>query len=1092
MGPSKDRKGATSIRLFQKNLRDMITGIRSHKDKQKDFMNKCLQDIRAEVVSNDVRTKAVAIEKATYLHSLGFNMNWASFHVVELMSTPNVKYKRVGYLAATQSFGDDTDVVLLIPNLLKKDLASPNPAEAALAISCLGNIVTPELSQTLVADVYSLLNNHKPDLRRRACLCLYKCFLRYPEALRPSFARLTECLEDDDQTVVQAAVTVLSELAMHNPKTYLPLAPKFYKLLTTSSSNWMTIKLVKVFGALTPLEPRLGKKLVGPLSEILETTSAKSLLYECIRTVVMGMTTQEKVVRQAVDKLKDMLEDTDPNIKFLALDALTYLLESHPRVVAEHKGNIFGCLDHEDTNIQYCALKIVRGLVTKKTLMDTSAHLMGAMGKAAQRFRDELVWSVVHICQNDRYALVTDFVWYLSVLADLARVPSSAHGGLVGEQLVDICLRVEVVRESAVAILKPLLLDPALLEPTDSNATVPDALKAIAWIVGEYAHFIPDHREVIAALSHPGVANLPPHVQAVYVQALLKVYACAVAGHAGLIRPPPPAPPPSLAPFERAPDPELTAATTAVDVAVEEPDEKAAEAPAYASDSEADEDKKVSVVQEVKQEAEEAGDDAEMGSGEAKDGEREETEEEGREAEADEKPEPEALPRPEPLQELALAPAPAVPPMEPEPESEPEETHNAALVPMTPYLSGLAELILDNLSPFCVSLHLEVRERSCQLQTILGLVSAAEAETPGQGVAIMEQFAVVLAEEVQPVSAKAQRKVEPPAGLLLSAPLAKEWDSLLASSGDEESDDERDDVGGKARKKGKKGGKRDKSKDVTDLFTIKKSKEQIAKEEQEARDMLQKHREKMGNYYLGGEVTVPAGETAGGKTKKRGKKGQQVEAIAAPAPPEPVMTAYMKQSLTGGKMARPTIKGESDSSDDEQSSGGRTVGTARGRSAAGAGKVAYAPKNGATSLHAGLGHYDPLKPLGRGEVMPAVEAYPTFDPYANEGGGGGGNAFQAPAGGKGQRRQKHGGVAEDAPGRAEKRRAHEEKKKAQKAAKSAGASAEGGLGAEQLDKKHKSARKPKVEKSEKKESKGDKRTKKVSSKMAGVSIGDDV
>ena len=66
--------------------------------------------------------------------------------------------------------------------------------------------------------------------------------------------RLTECLEDDDQTVVQAAVTVLSELAMHNPKTYLPLAPKFYKLLTTSSSNWMTIKLVKVMVALTPLD----------------------------------------------------------------------------------------------------------------------------------------------------------------------------------------------------------------------------------------------------------------------------------------------------------------------------------------------------------------------------------------------------------------------------------------------------------------------------------------------------------------------------------------------------------------------------------------------------------------------------------------------------------------------------------------------------------------------------------------------------------------------------------------------------------------------------------------------------------------------
>ena len=56
---------------------------------------------------------------------------------------------------------------------------------------------------------------------------------------------------------------------------------------------------------------------------------------------------------------------------------------------------------------------------------------MGAMGAAEQRFRDELVWSVIHVCMNDRYALVTDFVWYLTVLADLARVPSSSHGGLV-------------------------------------------------------------------------------------------------------------------------------------------------------------------------------------------------------------------------------------------------------------------------------------------------------------------------------------------------------------------------------------------------------------------------------------------------------------------------------------------------------------------------------------------------------------------------------------------------------------------------------------------------------------------------------------
>lgn len=43
------------------------------------------------------------------------------------------------------------------------------------------------------------------------------------------------------------------------------------------------------FGALTPLEPRLGKKLIDPLTSLIHGTTAMSLLYECISTVVSGM-----------------------------------------------------------------------------------------------------------------------------------------------------------------------------------------------------------------------------------------------------------------------------------------------------------------------------------------------------------------------------------------------------------------------------------------------------------------------------------------------------------------------------------------------------------------------------------------------------------------------------------------------------------------------------------------------------------------------------------------------------------------------------------------------------------------------------------
>nr|XP_060483342.1 AP-3 complex subunit delta-like [Panthera onca] len=58
--------------------------------------------------------------------------------------------------------------------------------------------------------------------------------------------------------------------------------------MTSSTNNWVLIKIIKLFGALTPLEPRLGKKLIEPLTNLIHSTSAMSLLYECVNTVIAG------------------------------------------------------------------------------------------------------------------------------------------------------------------------------------------------------------------------------------------------------------------------------------------------------------------------------------------------------------------------------------------------------------------------------------------------------------------------------------------------------------------------------------------------------------------------------------------------------------------------------------------------------------------------------------------------------------------------------------------------------------------------------------------------------------------------------------
>ena len=70
--------------------------------------------------SRDADLKATALLKLVYLEMVGHDMSWASFHVLEVMSSPKYHQKRVGYLAAVQTFRPDTEVLMLATNLLKK------------------------------------------------------------------------------------------------------------------------------------------------------------------------------------------------------------------------------------------------------------------------------------------------------------------------------------------------------------------------------------------------------------------------------------------------------------------------------------------------------------------------------------------------------------------------------------------------------------------------------------------------------------------------------------------------------------------------------------------------------------------------------------------------------------------------------------------------------------------------------------------------------------------------------------------------------------------------------------------------------------
>lgn len=225
-------------------------------------------------------------------------------------------------------------------------------------------------------------------------------FLRYPDALRPAFPRLKEKLDDTEPSTQSCAVNVICELARKNPKNYLSLAPIFFRLLTDSQNNWMRIKIIKLFAALTPLEPRLAKKLIDPLTNLIHQTPAMSLLYECISTVIVSVPDHLPSIQLCVTKLRIFIEDQDQNLKcvsflsslavffctrylcsrpahrYLGLQAMADILKIHPKVVAVHRDLIISCLEDGDESIRLRALALIGGMCTKKNLTDIVRKLL--------------------------------------------------------------------------------------------------------------------------------------------------------------------------------------------------------------------------------------------------------------------------------------------------------------------------------------------------------------------------------------------------------------------------------------------------------------------------------------------------------------------------------------------------------------------------------------------------------------------------------------------------------------------------------------------------------------------------------------------
>lgn len=251
------------------------------------------------------------------------------------------------------------------------------------------------------------------------------------------------------------------------------------------------------FATLTPLEPRLIKKLIPPITNLIRTTPAMSLLYECISGLISGGLLEgikdtaegEELASVCVTKLRGFLVEGDSNLKYVGLIALTKFVNTHTHLVGLHHDVVLDCIEDEDITIRYRALELVAGMADSETLQVVVGKLMRQLKPTSQQafvelegtaapasdededmkeevmnprkpkkgdliplelpedYKHAIINKIIEMCSRDMYANVTDFEWYLDVLIQLIRFAPAVQ--VVGPNEDDMASNEEELEELA-------------------------------------------------------------------------------------------------------------------------------------------------------------------------------------------------------------------------------------------------------------------------------------------------------------------------------------------------------------------------------------------------------------------------------------------------------------------------------------------------------------------------------------------------------------------------------------------------------------------------------------------------------------------
>ncbi|KPP57865.1 AP-2 complex subunit alpha-2-like [Scleropages formosus] len=432
---------------------------------------------------------------------------------VNLLSSNKYTEKQIGYLFISVLVNSNSDLIRLINNAIKNDLASRNPTFMNLALHCIANVGSREMAEAFATEIPRILvaGDTMDSVKQSAALCLLRLNRTSPDLLAMGewTSRVVHLLNDQHLGVVTAATSLIITLAQKNPdelKTSVPLAVgRLSRIVTPSSSDlldytyyfvsapWLSVKLLRLLQCYPPpedgavrsrltecLEAILNKAQEPPKSKKVQHSNAKyAVLFEAISLIIHHDSEPNLLVR-ACNQLGQFLQHRETNLRYLALESMCTLATSEfsHEAVKTHIETVINALKTErDVSVRQRAVDLLYAMCDRSNAKQIVAEMLRYLETADYSIREEIVLKVAILAE--KYAV--DYTWYVDTILNLIRIAGDYVSEEVWYRVIQIVINRDDVQGYAAKTVFEALQAPACHE---------NLVKVGGYILGEFGNLI--------------------------------------------------------------------------------------------------------------------------------------------------------------------------------------------------------------------------------------------------------------------------------------------------------------------------------------------------------------------------------------------------------------------------------------------------------------------------------------------------------------------------------------------------------------------------------------------------------------------------